>query len=180
LLRDAGYAFEAVPADVDEEDVPAGLDPREVAVLLARRKAEAVAARHPGRVVLGADTVVAVGRTRYGKAETPDAARAMLRALGGTEQRVITGVAVVAADGRLTADAAEAIVAMRPMSDAELDAYVASGEWRGKAGAYGIQDQDPDGDPFCRITSGEFTTVVGLPMPLVAAMLAARCIMSGR
>lgn len=172
LLRDAGYAFAIDPADIDESLVPAGLTPRELAEHLALAKARAVAARHPTAIILGSDTVVAVGDRLFGKAETPDAAREMLTALGGTRQAVITGVALVvpSRDGPLV-DSATSIVAMRAMSPAELDAYTTSDAWRGKAGAYGIQDQDPDNDPFVRIEQGDYSNVVGLPLELTGRLL---------
>lgn len=176
LLRDAGFVFDIEPADLDESDVPPGLSPRELAIHLARAKARAVALRHAAdastRLVLGADTVVAVGSELFGKAETPAEAHAMLRKLSGTHQSVITGVAVVSTDGqREVFDAAESVVEMRPMSEAEIAAYVASDQWRGKAGAYGIQDHDPENDPFVRLVSGGFDNVVGLPVGLASRLL---------
>jgi septum formation protein len=166
----------ALLRDIDESDVPAGLNPLELALYLARSKAAAIATRHRSdlvpRLVLGADTVVAVGNELFAKAETPAEARAMLRRLAGTRQSVITGVAVVSCDGqREQSDSAESIVEMKPMSDAEIDAYVASEQWRGKAGGYGIQDHDPENDPFVRLVSGGFDNVVGLPVELAKRLL---------
>ena len=172
LLRAAGFAFDVDPADIDEDDVPATMSPENVAAHLARAKAMHVAARHPADVVvLGADTVVAIGNARFGKAETSAEASTMLRACGGRRQRVITGVAICSR-GESTVDVATSEVEMRAMSDAELAAYVASDDWRGKAGAYGIQDQDSNGDPFVRLVSGTIENVVGLPIDRVIAMLA--------
>ena len=195
LLRAAGYDFDIDPADINEDRVPPGLSPRELAVYLATEKARVVAGRHPGSIVLGADTIVAVGEELFGKAATPDAARAMLTALAGKQQEVITGVAIfgrrmspnvaaasamrtpasaaVAAESAAAARAVVSVVSMTPMAPAQLNSYIASGAWRGKAGAYGIQDHDPSNDPFVRIVSGDYTNVVGLPMDAVREMLAA-------
>lgn len=177
LLRDAGFAFDIEPADIDESDVPASLSPRELAIYLARAKARTIATRHkldhPARLVLGADTVVAVRDELYGKAESPAEASAMLQKLAGTRQSVITGIAVLSTDGQAEQfDAAESVVEMKAMTKAEIDDYVASGQWRGKAGAYGIQDHDPQNDPFVRLVSGEFDNVVGLPVKLASVLIA--------
>lgn len=170
--------FEVEPADIDESDVPSGLSPRELAIFLARGKAGVIAGRHrndePPVLVLGADTVVALGPTLFAKAETPSEACDMLRRLAGTRQSVITGVAVAASDGGFTeTDAAESVVEMKPMSDVQIEEYVASGQWRGKAGAYGLQDHDPQNDPFVRLMSGDFDNVVGLPVALATRLLKA-------
>lgn len=173
LLRAAGFAFAIDPADIDEDDVPADLTSDALARTLAERKATAVARRHTNAVILGADTVVDVDGERFGKAETPDAARAMLRAQMGRRQRVLTGVAVVPSHdggGAAIVELAESVVEMRPMSGAEIDAYVATNDWRGKAGAYGIQDARDD--PFVSLVSGTFSNVVGLPIERVVELLA--------
>ena len=162
-----------MPADIDESDVPAGLDPAELAMFLAESKARKIAAVHPDAFVLGADTVVSADGRLFGKADSDSDARAMLLQLAGTRQSVITGVSVMHAGKRYRQSASEAsVVAMRPMTDAELDAYVSGGDWRGKAGAYGIQDHDPAKDPFVRLVDGEMDNVVGLPMGRVRRMLA--------
>ncbi|HEX8325527.1 MAG TPA: Maf family protein [Tepidisphaeraceae bacterium] len=166
LMREAGYDFESDPADIDETDLPAGLDAVGVAKYLALAKARTVAQRHADACVIGADTVVALGETLLGKPADADDARRMLSGLSGTTHRVITGVAVVS-------PAAEAVdhsvseVTMRALTDQELNDYVASGEWRGKAGGYGIQDPDP----FVTCVSGAADNVVGLPMDLVETLL---------
>lgn len=173
LLRAAGFAFDVDPADIDEETGVAHLSPRDLAASLALAKAAHVAGRHERAVILGADTVVGIGDERFGKAETPDAARAMLRAQMGRRQSVFTGVAIVPSHdrgGRTLHEVVESVVEMRPMTDAELDAYIATDEWRGKAGAYGIQDGRDD--PFVRLISGPFSNVVGLPIERVTELLA--------
>jgi septum formation protein len=161
LLREAGYAFEVHPADVDESDHPPGLEPAALATYLADRKAEAVAARFPDAVVLAADTVVALGASALGKPDNAKHARAMLASLAGTNHSVVTAVTVL---GRARGVREQAVVTssvyMRPLTPAEIDAYVATGQWQGKAGGYGIQDHDP----FVTRITGSLTNIVGLPM----------------
>lgn len=169
LLGQAGYAFQVYPASIDESDVPVGLAPGDVAEYLAQRKAEAVGARFPELVVLAADTVVAYADTVLGKPkDAADAAR-MLGLLGGTVHSVITGVAVARASDQFFRHARVlSAVHMRALTEAEIAAYVASHQWQGKAGGYGIQDPDP----FVTRTSGCHTNIVGLPMTTTAELLA--------
>lgn len=170
LLAEAGYRFEVVPADVDES-LPAGLTPADAAVAIALRKAEAVARLRPGEVVLGADTiVVAPGPKILGKPADEADARKMLRELSGSTHVVITGVGIIdAGSGRRVSLAVATTVVFGRMTDAEIDAYVASGEALGKAGAYAIQET---GDRFVKAVDGSFTNIVGLPMEAVSEMLA--------
>ena len=176
LMRDAGYAFDTDPADIDESDVPAGLDAVGVARHLALAKARRVAGRQPGACVIGADTVVALGdaaggEQRLGKPTDAADARRMIGNLSGTTHRVITGVAVVSTAAEAV-DHAESTVTMRTLTDAEINAYVASGDWQGKAGGYGIQNHlDVDNDPFVTCTTGAADNVIGLPMELIETML---------
>ena len=120
--------------------------------------------------MLAADTVVALGDRPLGKPADADDARQMLRLLGGTTHQVITGVCVAPPRHEVSSAAA----ASRPPStcgrstEAEIDAYVASGDWQGKAGGYGIQDDDP----FVTRISGCHTNIVGLPMTDTARLLA--------
>jgi septum formation protein len=172
LLRDAGYAFHVIPADIDEGDYPPALSPGELAEYLAVAKARAVlqpTTDEDDTVVLAADTVVALDNQPLGKPTDPDDARRMLSRLGGTTHAVITGVAVAHRAGNLLLTArVTSSVHMRQLSDAEVDAYVASNEWQGKAGGYGIQDDDP----FVTRTAGCHTNIVGLPMTTTAELLA--------
>jgi septum formation protein len=161
LLREAGYAFVVDPADIDENDSPRGLRPGDLAEYLARRKTEAVSARHPDDVVLAADTVVAFADQVLGKPKDAADARRMLRLLSGTVHSVITGVAVVRDSASFSRHTRVlSAVHMRPLSDDEIEQYVTSGQWQGKAGGYGIQDPDP----FVTRISGCLTNIVGLPM----------------
>lgn len=169
LLAERGYRFTIDAADIDEQDYAPDLSPAEIAEVLARRKAEAVAARHPQSVTLAADTVVAAADGfPVGKPVDAEDARKILRRLSGTRHEVITAVCVAAPVQRLIdVRTVRTSVAMRALSNAELEAYIASGLWEGKAGAYGIQDNDP----FVTRIDGSLTNVVGLPMEETAEML---------
>lgn len=177
LLREAGYEFIVHPAEVNEDDYPASLLPAELAQFLAMAKASAVADRSPDDLVLGADTVVAFGDRSLGKPRDAEDARRMLRLLSGTTQIVITGVALMCRriDFRQTRVVMSA-VRMRRLMPEEIDAYVQGGQWEGKAGGYGIQDNDP----FVTRMSGSHTNIVGLPMEAVQEMLEAVGIVPGR
>jgi septum formation protein len=171
LLRDAGYVFEIDPADVDEKDHPSDIAPAELAMLLARRKAEVVVRRHACAVVLAADTVVSAKGQILGKPSDANDARRMLSQLAGTTHQVITAVAV-RCDEPTTLRRDVCVVSavqMRPLSTQEIDDYIASDGWRGKAGGYGIQDRDP----FVTRLSGSLTNIVGLPMEATAELLSA-------
>lgn len=163
LLESLGFRFDIVAADVDETPAP-GMAPVQVAVDLARRKAMAVAASWPTRKVIGADTIVVLDGRLLGKPDDAADARAMLRALSGTTHEVITGVCLVHASSGVAEEGAERTrVTMRPMSDEEIEAYVASGESFGKAGAYAIQES---GDRFVSALVGPYDNVVGFPCDL--------------
>jgi septum formation protein len=170
LLREAGYEFVAQPPNVDEETLGRGLAPIELAVHLATTKAEAIAAERPDDVVLAADTVVAFGDMPLGKPADAGQARRMLELLAGTTHIVITGVAVVhRGEGFFAARRVLSAVHMKPLTAAQIDQYIAGGNWRGKAGGYGIQDPDP----FVQRLAGCQTNIVGLPMTTTRQMLAA-------
>jgi len=181
LLAQVGYEFEVHPANIPEDPLP-GEDPIVYVTRLAREKAEAVyrevwAAKTEkervdgGRLaVLGADTTVTLDNRLLGKPEDAADAARMLRLLSGRSHRVITGVAVVTAEG---AEVAAEVTAVRflNLSDEEIAAYVASGEPMDKAGAYGIQGRAARWIP--RI-EGCYFNVMGLPLALVCTMLEAR------
>lgn len=175
LLHAAGLTFEVDVPDVDESFDPA-LDPLAAARTLAERKARAVARRQRGRgvVVLAADTIVAVGpdgAVRYlGKPADAHEARAMLALLSGTRHRVVTGVCALDVDrDRVAVDAETTFVTMRAILPAEIEAYVASGEWRDKAGGYAIQES---ADRFVTaLEGGGFDNVVGLPVARARAAI---------
>ena len=175
LLAEAGFEFTIEVSDVEENFEP-GTSPEEVARQLAERKARHVAARHQGEAcrVVGADTVVAVevdGELRIlGKPEDETEARRMLEALSSSRQRVVTGVCVVdCASGDVVSEFERTWVSMRRIEPAEVEAYVASGEWRGKAGGYAIQE---NADAFVTaLEEGGFDNVVGLPVERTRTLL---------
>ncbi|MBP7000400.1 nucleoside triphosphate pyrophosphatase [Amaricoccus sp.] len=168
LLAQVGVTPDAVAAaDIDETPLSGEL-PRACALRLAAAKAAAVAAG-PDDVVLAADTVVACGRRLLGSPEGPEQAAAFLRLLSGRRHRVTTGVAV-RRGGRDWARAVETVVRFRVLSPGEIEAYVASGEWRGKAGGYAIQGRAAAFAPWL---AGSYSAVVGLPIPETLALLAA-------
>jgi septum formation protein len=161
LLRQIGLEPDRVePADIDETPKP-DETPRRLALRLACEKAEAGAARAPGCAVLAADTVVAVGRRILPKAETEAQARQCLTLLSGRAHRVMTGVAVIAPDGRRASRLSESRLHFKRLTAAEIDAYVAGGEWAGKAGGYGFQGA---AGIFVMNLQGSYSGVVGLPL----------------
>jgi septum formation protein len=168
LLAQIGVWPDAiVPAEIDETPLPREL-PAPMARRLARAKAEAVAAAHPGALVLAADTVVAAGRRVLPKAETAEQARACLALLSGRRHRVHVGVCAIAPDGRRAERLVTTIVAFKRLTPAEIDGYLATGEWQGKAGGYAIQGR---AGAFVRFLSGSYSAVVGLPLAETAALL---------
>jgi septum formation protein len=168
LLAQVGIVPDQIdPADIDESPRP-DETVRRLVLRLAVEKAQAVAARHPASFVLAADTLVAVGLRILGKPEDEADARRMLALMSGRAHRVLTGVAVVSPDGRLSSRISETRLKFKRLEAAETDAYLAAGEWRGAAGAYKIQGQ---AGAFVTDLSGSFTGVVGLPLYETLAVL---------
>jgi septum formation protein len=171
LLARAGVGFEAVTPDVPEEPLR-GEAPEAFARRLAIAKALAVArrvGREPRRVVLGADTIVVLDGEILGKPRDAHEARSHLRRLAGRRHRVLTAVAVI--DSRslaLRVALVESGVAMHEASDAEIAAYVASGEPLDKAGAYAAQGE---GRRFVAKIDGSETNVIGLPLEEALGLL---------
>ncbi len=160
LLARIGIVPDAVdPADIDESPL-AGESPRLHVARLAAAKAEAVAVRHPDAVILAADTVVAAGRRILPKTEDDMQAQECLKLLSGRRHRVLTAVTVIAG-GRARHRLSNNIVTFKPLTAAEIDAYIATDEWRGKAGGYAIQGH---AEAFVRFLSGSHSGVVGLPL----------------
>lgn len=168
LLAQIGVIPDAVhPAEIDETP-RAGELPRPYCIRMAREKALAAQAG-PGMLVLAADTTVAAGRRILGKPGDAAEAEAFLRLLSGRRHRVITAVALRRGE-RLWQRAVETRVQMKRLSEPEIAAYLASGDWQGKAGGYAIQG--PAG-AFIPWISGSFTAVVGLPLAETATLLRA-------
>ncbi|WP_303718346.1 Maf family protein [Brevundimonas naejangsanensis] len=167
LLALIGIAPDLVdPADIDETPQRAET-PARLAQRLACSKAAVVAERHPDDVVLAADTVVAVGRRLLEKPADEAEATRFLKLLSGRNHRVFTGVAVIHR-GRTSWRVVETRVSFKPLSDGEIAAYVASGEWRGKAGGYGIQGRAA---AFITRIVGSHPAVMGLPLYEAANLL---------
>jgi septum formation protein len=166
LLRAIGVPFEAVPAEVDETPLP-GETAEPYVERLALDKARAVAAAHPGRLVLGADTTVTVDGAILGKAGGEADARQMLERLAGRVHEVHTGVAL-ALDEDSTVACATTRVWFAPMTSEDIQRYISTGEWHDKAGAYGIQGWI---SRFVARVEGSYTNVVGLPVALVWDLL---------
>ena len=166
LLALLGVEFTVVAPDVDETPRP-GETPPDLVGRLAVAKAAAVAVRQPDAVVIGADTAVAVGDEIFGKPIDADDARRMLRALSGRTHVVHTSVAV-AADGDVTIANASSDVTFGPLSDADVEWYLGTGEPFDKAGAYALQGA---GGAFVTTVSGSVSGVLGLPLHETAALL---------
>jgi septum formation protein len=156
-----------VPAEIDETPRK-GEIPDRYAGRMAAEKAAAVA--QAGSVVLAADTVVAAGRRILPKAESEDEARAALALLSGRRHRVHSAVAVTDLAGRTRLRLSTSLVAFKPLSPAEIDSYLASGEWLGKAGGYAIQGR---AEALVRMLSGSHSGVMGLPLYETRALLRA-------
>jgi septum formation protein len=158
LLEGLGLRFKVRPVDLDESPLP-GESPRDYVLRLATEKAAARV--EEGELVLAADTTVVVDGEILGKPLDEDGARRMLRLLAGREHAVLTGIALHGSSGK-AAEVDETLVRFAPLSEAEIDWYVATGEPRDKAGAYAIQGL---GSLFVEGVVGSWSNVVGLPLP---------------
>jgi septum formation protein len=170
LLRQVGVEPSAIEGpEVDETPRPREL-PRAHAGRLAAAKTDAVAGRQPDadRFVLGADTVVACGRRILPKATDAAVAERCLKLLSGRRHRVYTGVMILAPGGRRAARVVMTAVRFKRLASDELDAYLASGEWRGKAGGYAIQGR---AEAFILAINGSWSNVVGLPLAVTVDLL---------
>lgn len=171
LLALLGRPFEVITADVDEAPLP-NESAGELVVRLARAKASAVAQGDQGNqsaIVIGADTVVVVDGDIIGKPRDVDDAANILRRLSGRAHHVMTGVSVMATNGNGNVDFVETtVVTFAPLTDRDIDEYIATGEPMDKAGAYGIQGH---GGRFVTAINGSYHNVVGLPVAQLAAAL---------
>ena len=170
LLRKAGYRFEVIASNIDEsafalEDVSSLEHTRR----LGLAKARTVAERFPAQLVLGADTVVDFEGRTVGKPRDADDAERITRMLFSGPHEVITAVAVVKIeDGIEIVETETTRVYPRKLTARQIAEHIKNGDWRGKAGAYGIQET---GDQFIERIEGSFTNVIGLPMELVQSLL---------
>jgi septum formation protein len=164
ILEQLGIPFEARVADADELDVG---PPNAVAVENAYRKASAIARDHPDALVLGVDTVVALGAQLYGKPTDAAAARATLQALSGRRHSVVSGLCLIE-DEQVRTAAATTTVEFRALADSLIDWYLATEEWRERAGAYAIQGR---GAALIAGLEGDYLNVVGLPLPTLLELI---------
>lgn len=170
LLARLGVIADAIdPPDIDETPGKTEV-PRAHAERLAQAKCAAVAARHPGAIVLAADTVVGVGRRILPKTEDEATARACLALLSGRRHRVFTAVAVADATGTIRQRLSETIVIFHRLAAADIDALIAAGDWRGKAGGYALQGA---AEAYVRFIGGSWSGVVGLPLAETRTLLKA-------
>jgi septum formation protein len=161
LLARIGVVPDAVrPADIDEAPRKGEL-PARYAARVAAEKAAAVADAESGSLVLAADTVVAAGRRILGKTDDEAEARRTLGLLSGRRHRVLSAVTLIDAEGRARHRLSTGIVTFKQLSEAEIDAYLAAGEWRGKAGAYAIQGR---AEALVCFLAGSHSGVMGLPL----------------
>ncbi|MES2156453.1 MAG: nucleoside triphosphate pyrophosphatase [Pseudomonadota bacterium] len=170
LLGQIGVVPDAVdPADCDETPRKAELPPV-YAARVAADKAAVVAARHPGALILSGDTVVAAGRRILPKAESADDARACLALLSGRRHRVLSAITLIDGQGLARHRLSTNIVTFKPLDQSEVDRYIASEEWRGKAGGYAIQGKAAG---LIRAIQGSHSAIMGLPLYETRALLKA-------
>lgn len=161
LLDRAGIVFETEAPGVDEvlvRDAPGVQQAR----ALALAKARAVAVRHPGRVVVGADQVLVCDGRTFGKPADEAAARAQLGMLAGRTHALVTAIAICAPGRESVVDHEETHLTFRALTEADVRAYVATGEWQGCAGGYRVEGR---GIALFERLDGDWTNVLGLPMP---------------
>ena len=159
LLSMLGLEFDIITADIDETMDPS-LTVNAAVAEVCRKKAEAVGTSHPGRLIVAADTIVVVDDKKLGKPHSEDEARQMLRSLSGRSHTVMTGFCLWQ-DGQYETHVEHTHLRFRELSDAEINAYVATGSPMDKAGAYGIQDQAAI---FVESLDGDYYNVMGLPL----------------
>ena len=160
LMALAGIPFEARPVDADET-ILCCTPPEGAVMMLATRKAQLAAEHVPDDLIIGADTIVAVGKHIYGKPDTSEEAFEMLSALSGKTHQVFTGVCIYTKSGHRNAFCTRTDVTFFPLSEEEIRAYIATGEPMDKAGAYGIQGK---GALLVEKIDGDYYNVVGLPI----------------
>jgi len=169
LLAEAGYQFTCVNPDVDESDFDIeGVDPCVYAKKLSLAKAGSVAGKFPDSLVIGADTVADFGGEIIGKAADAKEAEEITRRLFSRPHKVITAVAIVRiSDGTEIVESDSTTVYPKKLTESQIAKHVKGGSWRGKAGAYAIQEEDE----FVERIEGSLTNVMGLPMELLQRLL---------
>ena len=168
MLVQAGFSFEIMAPPEDDNHALPGLSPDDLVAAQALAKARAVVWKHPDGIVLGADTVVALGGRILGKPAHEEEARAMLGDLSGQEHEVLTGFCLLRGKEILHREVVCTQVLFRDLDLAEIAAYAATGSPLDKAGAYGIQDL---GGGLVKSIKGSYTNVVGLPLAQVIQAL---------
>ena len=168
LLEAAGYRFEVDPSDFEEPDPLPGVPVADYVADLAWRKARDVSQRRQAGLILAADTSCSAGGEILNKPVDRADAERMLRMQEGTDTEVVTGVCLYRADQDLWLGFADrSLCRCRILTDEERTRYLDSGDWQGKAGAYSLQDDDP----FVSVTSGSWSSVVGLPVERLGEVL---------
>ncbi len=168
LLADAGYRFTVEPSEIDEPEPSTPIDVRLYVAELAWRKAFAVANRCKSGLILAADTSCAVAGQILNKPIDRDDAERMIRLQEGRDTEVVTGLVLYRVERHEWVGALEtSVVRFRPLSDAERQDHLDSRRWEGKAGAYGVQDNDP----YIEVVAGSWSNVVGLPMERLSTLL---------
>lgn len=172
LMREAGYQFQLADPPIPEpHELHPHVDPASYAESLAYFKAHSLSDAFPDQVILGADTIASCDGEIIGKPDNREHAGQILRKLSGTTHEVITGLALLLPiQDRRVLRHAVSTVRVRTLSDEMIENYLDTGAWQGKAGAYGIQDQN---DPFVDKMTGSFTNVVGLPLELLSEVFEA-------
>lgn len=166
LMDGLGLPYRAVPPEVDEVVAP-GTPPHHAVALLAERKARAVYSRFPRSLIIGSDQLVAFQGQSLGKPADATAARAQLGALRGRTHEICTGVCVVG-PGFVVTEVDVARLTVLPLTDAELDGYVATGEWQGCAGGYRVEAR---GQALFQRIEGDRAAIQGLPMQRLTRIL---------
>lgn len=166
ILANAGFSFDIIPSDADE-NIAGDLSDEETVKELAKRKTRYILSRYPGSIVFGCDTVVAVDGKILGKPENDEAAFNMLKMLSGRTHRVLTGVCIISEEKEICfCDTTQ--VTFYQLSDETVRSYIATGECSDKAGAYGIQGY---GSVLIKEIKGDYFSVMGLPVAKAARAL---------
>ncbi len=168
LLKQVGITPDKViPADTDETPLKAEV-PLKYVERIAVEKAQEIYKTNKGSLILSADTIVAVGRRILQKAETEAEAREYFKLMSGRRHKVITAVTVITPEGKIKTRVATTVVKFKNLSKQDVDRYLATNDWQGKAGAYGIQGPAA---AFVTFMSGSYTGVVGLPLYVTVSLL---------